>query len=80
VPALRTRPEPRRTYRALRLLLLREAKAGGDCELQKNSGTCLGRRCHRWVLGEQSQSFPLAANMHIQVRRGNTQNVGGMVS
>ena len=57
-----------------------EAKAGWTADVQRNSGTCLGRRRRGWVLGAQNQSFPLAANMHYPSSRREYANVGGMVS
>jgi len=47
---------------------------------RKNSGTCIGRRCHGWALGKENQSFPLAANMQYPSSRREYANVGGMVS
>jgi len=57
-----------------------EGQGWWDCRCAEESGTCLGRRCHGWVWGRRNQSVPLAVNMHIQLRKENTQNVGGMVS
>ena len=56
------------------------AEAAGTAEVRNNFGTCLGRRFHGWVLGEQNQSFPLAANMHYPSSKRGYANVGGMVS
>jgi hypothetical protein len=57
-----------------------EAEAAGTADVQKDSGTCLGRRLHGWVLGKQNQLSPLAAYMHYPGTKRGYVNVGGMVS
>ena len=57
-----------------------EAEAAGTADVQKDSGTCLGRRLHGWVLGKQNQLSPLAAYMHNPGTKRGYVNVGGMVS
>ena len=41
--------------------------------MQKNSGTCLGSRCHGQVFGEQNQSFCWRLKCTIQIGGENTQ-------
>jgi len=47
--------------------------------VQKNSGTGRGGPASRPGVGEQSQAFPLATNMHYPSSKREYTNVDGMV-
>ena len=67
MPALRTRQSLNGPTEHLACYCRGEAKAAGTAEVQKNSGTCLGRRRRGWVLGEQNQ-FISAGGKHALSR------------